>query len=251
MSSSAKSSSSSGSKASTSSSTTSVEKEAMINPEFSALFLQAFDTTKDMIETRGYNSEPLVNMKADMNDFAAQAGQHEFVHIPCPSTKKDKGVFHLVYVCVEKPVRTQKIKAAVTALFGENTKVNFEGESFQVEEDEALIVVFSDWTNDSFENVMRNTYTQYNGARIHVTQIQLLLFPIMEHDLVPEHRKLTDAEFDYVKSEYHITEKTQLPSIHFTDPVARVIGLFPQDVCEIIRPSKTAGTYRYYRLCVL
>lgn len=221
----------------------------VIDPKYPALFLQSFDTTKSMIENRGFDSAPLVEMKKNMERFIDQSYERELVHIECPSSTKESGVFHLVYMTASKTVRTQKVKGAIDSLVSETAKEKIG--SFDVDNDEALFVVFHDWTNDSFENVMRNAFTQYNGARVHVTQIQLLLFPIMEHDLVPEHRKLSDAEFDYVKSEYHITEKTQLPSIHFTDPVARVIGLYPNDVCEITRPSKTAGTYKYYRLCVL
>jgi len=32
--------------------------------------------------------------------------------------------------------------------------------------------------------------------------------------------------------------------------VARVIGLRPGNVCKIIRPSKTAITTEYYRVCI-
>jgi DNA-directed RNA polymerase subunit H (RpoH/RPB5) len=49
---------------------------------------------------------------------------------------------------------------------------------------------------------------------------------------------------------YNITDKIQFPDISRFDPVARVIGLRPGQVCHIIRPSKTAIQANYYRICV-
>jgi DNA-directed RNA polymerase subunit H (RpoH/RPB5) len=49
---------------------------------------------------------------------------------------------------------------------------------------------------------------------------------------------------------YNITDKIQFPDISRFDPVARVIGLRPGQVCNIIRASKTAIEANYYRICV-
>ena len=43
---------------------------------------------------------------------------------------------------------------------------------------------------------------------------------------------------------------SQLPEISRYDPVALVIGLRPGEVCKIIRPSPTAITTEYFRLCI-
>ena len=42
----------------------------------------------------------------------------------------------------------------------------------------------------------------------------------------------------------------QFPIISRFDPVAQSIGIRPGQVCEIIRPSKTAIIAPYYRVCV-
>jgi DNA-directed RNA polymerase subunit H (RpoH/RPB5) len=45
-------------------------------------------------------------------------------------------------------------------------------------------------------------------------------------------------------------DDTQFPDISRFDPVAQIIGIRPGQVCEIIRPSKTAISAYYYRICV-
>jgi DNA-directed RNA polymerase subunit H len=42
--------------------------------------------------------------------------------------------------------------------------------------------------------------------------------------------------------------KKQLPKIKGTDPVVEAIGAVEGDILQIIRESKTAGTFIYYRI---
>ena len=61
---------------------------------------------------------------------------------------------------------------------------------------------------------------------------------------------LSEAEQADVMRRFHITQLGEFPEISRFDPVATAIGLRPGQVCEIIRPSKTAITGLYYRVCV-
>jgi DNA-directed RNA polymerase subunit H (RpoH/RPB5) len=61
---------------------------------------------------------------------------------------------------------------------------------------------------------------------------------------------MNDDEVQTIMKKYNITDKTQFSDISRFDPVARVIGLRPGQVCHIIRPSKTAIQANYYRVCV-
>ena len=76
------------------------------------------------------------------------------------------------------------------------------------------------------------------------------LYNIIEHEYVPEHYKLNEEEINEVKEKYNIMEDSQWPEISRFDPVAQAIGLRPKNVCEIIRPSETAITAKYYRMCI-
>ena len=76
-----------------------------------------------------------------------------------------------------------------------------------------------------------------------------LQFNILEHVLVPPHRIISESEKIAVKKRYNVMDDAQFPDISRFDPVAQAIGIRPGEVCEIIRPSKTAISASYYRIC--
>jgi DNA-directed RNA polymerase subunit H (RpoH/RPB5) len=83
-----------------------------------------------------------------------------------------------------------------------------------------------------------------------IQNIKHLQFNILENVLVPKHRVLSEVELEAVRLRYNITADTQFPDISRFDPVAQIIGIRPGQVCEIIRPSKTAIEGLYYRICI-
>jgi DNA-directed RNA polymerase subunit H (RpoH/RPB5) len=89
-----------------------------------------------------------------------------------------------------------------------------------------------------------------DGLFIVIENIKRLQYNILKHTLVPEHTIIDDKQVDEVMKKYNIKNKMEFPDISRFDPVARVIGLRPGDVCKIIRPSKTAITTEYYRVCI-
>jgi DNA-directed RNA polymerase subunit H (RpoH/RPB5) len=59
-----------------------------------------------------------------------------------------------------------------------------------------------------------------------------------------------ESEVVGIMQKYNIADRSLFPDISRFDPVARVIGLRPGQVCNIIRPSKTAIEANYYRVCI-
>jgi DNA-directed RNA polymerase subunit H (RpoH/RPB5) len=114
---------------------------------------------------------------------------------------------------------------------------------------DTLMIIIKDELNETLTNLLKHIWEQ-DGILIVVQSIKRLMFNILEHALVPPHRILTNTEVDDVKRKYNITEDIQFPDISRFDPVAQIIGIRPGQVCEIIRPSKTAITGLYYRICV-
>ena len=79
--------------------------------------------------------------------------------------------------------------------------------------------------------------------------INELLYNVLDHAMVPPHRIISEDEKKELFKSYNITDESQLPDINRFDPVARVLGCRPGNIVEIIRPSKTSISARYYRLC--
>ena len=77
-----------------------------------------------------------------------------------------------------------------------------------------------------------------------------LQFNILDHTLVPNMRILNTKEEDEFMKNHQIKSKSQLPEISRFDPQALVVGLRPGNICHIQRPSITALTTDYYRICV-
>ena len=71
-------------------------------------------------------------------------------------------------------------------------------------------------------------------------------------DLANRNRdKLSQDEKADFLSRYKIQDEVvQIPEISRFDPVAQAIILKPGEICSILRPSKTAITSMFYRICI-
>ena len=114
---------------------------------------------------------------------------------------------------------------------------------------DTLFIIIKDEPNETLINELKHIW-ESEGIFIVIESIKRLQFNILEHILVPPHTILKETELDEVMKRYNITDKIQFPDISRFDPVARVIGLRPGQVCKIIRPSKTSIEANYYRVCV-
>jgi len=113
---------------------------------------------------------------------------------------------------------------------------------------DTLFVVVRDEVNETLMNFVKHTW-ESEKIFIIIQPLKRLQFNILEHVLVPQHRVLSEAEKIQIKNKYNITNDNQFPDISRFDPVAQIIGIRPGEVCEIIRPSKTAISAPYYRIC--
>lgn len=113
--------------------------------------------------------------------------------------------------------------------------------------DELLIIVKDD-INDSIKNTLIQLWEQQN-IFISIISLKRLQYNVLNHVLVPEHIIMSNEEKNDIKSRYNIVNDSKFPQISRFDPVATVIGLRPEQLCKIIRSSKTAITSEYFRLC--
>ena len=124
---------------------------------------------------------------------------------------------------------------------------------FTVEEvltkDDTLLVVVKDEVNETLINTLKHIW---ESEKIFIILIPLrrLQFNILEHILVPPHRVLDESEKINIKNRYNVMNDNEFPELSRFDPVAQAIGIRPGEVCEITRPSKTAISAPYYRICI-
>ena len=114
---------------------------------------------------------------------------------------------------------------------------------------DTIVIIIKDEPNDTMINLLKHLYAD-QGIYIAIFNIARLQFNILEHIMVPKHKKLTDEEIVAFKKEFNITNNDQLPTISRFDPVALDIGLKPNNICQITRPSRISITSKYYRFCI-
>ena len=114
---------------------------------------------------------------------------------------------------------------------------------------DTLLIIIKDEPNETLINELKHIW-ESEGIFIVIESIKRLQFNILEHVYVPPHRVMLESEVKDVMIRYNINNKTEFPDISRFDPVARAIGLRPGQVCNIVRPSKTAIEANYYRVCV-
>ena len=112
-----------------------------------------------------------------------------------------------------------------------------------------LIYIVKGEPNDTLMNALKEVFIQ-QSIFITIYNLERLLFNILEHIMVPKHNILSEEEKQLVMKEYNIKNNKEFPEISRFDPVAIAIGLRPNQLCEILRPSKTTIYTKYYRICV-
>lgn len=114
---------------------------------------------------------------------------------------------------------------------------------------DTLFIVVKDEVNETLINALKHIWEQ-EKIFIVIQNLKRLQFNILKHALVPPHRVLSSTEVIAIKRRYNVMDDNQFPDISRFDPVAQAIGIRPGQVCEIIRPSKTAISAPYYRICM-
>lgn len=114
---------------------------------------------------------------------------------------------------------------------------------------DTLLIIVKDEINETMINAVKHIW-ESEKIFIILQPLKRLQFNILEHTLVPPHRVLKEDEKIYIKHKYNVLHDNQFPEISRFDPVSQAIGIRPGEVCEITRPSKTAISALYYRICV-
>jgi DNA-directed RNA polymerase subunit H (RpoH/RPB5) len=154
-------------------------------------------------------------------------------------TTKTKGKIYIRYY-LAKALRPANLQEMIDDLF------NIEE---VLKKTDTLLIVVKDEVNETLINTLKHIWEQ-DKIFIIIQSLKRLQFNLLNHVLVPPHRILSIPETIQIRSRYNIMSDAQFPDISRFDPVAQAIGIRPGQVCEIIRPSKTAISAPYYRICI-
>lgn len=154
------------------------------------------------------------------------------------STKRKNKIYVRYYLA--KSIRPQNLQEMIDDLFIVEDILT---------KNDTLLIVVKDEPNETIINTLKHIWEKDNIFII-LYSLKRLQFNILNHALVPPHRIIKNDELINIKKRYNIMDDNQLPEISRFDPVAQAIGMRPGNICEIIRPSKTAIYAPYYRICV-
>lgn len=154
-------------------------------------------------------------------------------------TTKTKGKIYVRYY-LAKALRPANLQEMLDDLFNVEEVLN---------KTDTLLIVVKDEVNETLINTLKHIWEQ-DKIFIIIQSLKRLQFNLLNHVLVPHHRILSIPETIQIRTRYNIMSDGQFPDISRFDPVAQAIGIRPGQVCEIIRPSKTAISAPYYRICM-
>lgn len=217
----------------------------MASQNSSVLISQIYNSRKiilELMEKQGYNINDYANFSISEVNSMKQNNQLDIL-----LETDDK------FVTSENPKKKIYIRYYLTARpAGKNIQEMIDDLFVLTEtltKNDTLFIIIKDEPNETLIGELKHIW-ESDGIFIVIESIKRLQFNILNHSLVPSHRVMLDSEVKEVMKKYNITDITQFPDISRFDPVSKVIGLRPGQVCHIIRPSKTAIETNYYRVCV-
>ena len=216
----------------------------MASQNLSSLTSLIYKSRKNILELmdkQGYNTNDYSNFSITEVNSMKQNNQLDMLlekKNEDPNTKRKNKIYISYYLT--KMIRPANIQEMIDDLFNLEEVLT---------KDYTLFIIIKDEMNETIISELKQIW-ETDGIFIVIENIKRLQFNILNHSLVPEHTIISETEIKDVMQRYNILNKSDLPDISRFDPVARVIGLRPGNVCKIVRPSKTAITTNYYRICI-
>jgi len=198
-------------------------------------------TILELMKKQNYNTDEYDNFSINEVNSMFQNKQLDMLleqETENPETKRKTKIYIRYYLA--KKLGAPNIQEMIDDLFNLEEILT---------KNDTLMIITKDDINETMTNLLKHIWEQ-DSIMLVIQGIKRLQINILDHVLVPSHRVLSTDEVDVIKKKYNITDNTQFPDISRFDPIAQIIGIRPGQVCEIIRPSKTAINGLYYRICV-
>lgn len=218
----------------------------MVNTNSSVLISQIYQSRKtilDLMDKQGFDVNGYSNFSVSEVNAMKQNNQLDMLLETKPDETGEKSAnSKKVYIryYLAKTIRPANIQEMIDDLFVLTETLK---------KSDTLYIIIKDNVNETLINELKDIWER-DGIFIVIESIKCLQFNILNHILVPPHRIMSEDEVKKIMVRYNIADKIEFPDISRFDPVARAICLRPGQVCHILRPSKTAITADYYRICV-
>ena len=193
----------------------------------------------DILETNGYDTTNYSGFSVNEIDERMKTMQ---LDMKMQNSKGEK--VYVMYLCGTK-APAKMLSAKVLDQIIDDLFVN----SDTLVKRDTLIIIIDGEPNDSMVDKLKYLFDK-DGYFIGCHNIARLQFNILQHEKVPKSEVATSEEVAEVMRKYNITSLAQFPEIGRFDPVSLALCLRPGQICKIHRPTPTAGTSLFYRVCV-
>jgi DNA-directed RNA polymerase subunit H (RpoH/RPB5) len=227
----------------------------MASQNISSLISQVYKSRSvilDLMKKQGYNTSEYEGFSINEVNTMKTNNQLDMILDKSFGKKQDEEG-NIIEDETEKATKKIYIRYYLAKALRPNNLQEMIDDLFMVEEvltkNDTLLIVVKDEVNETMINTVKHIW-ESEKIFIILQPLKRLQFNILDHILVPYHRVLSTAEKINIKTRYNIIHDSQFPEISRFDPVSQAIGIRPGEVCEIIRPSKTAISAPYYRICM-
>lgn len=213
---------------------------AKLEPGVGDILIRSRFTLLQILEERGYDTTPYQNIAPEQILTLAGGASSRALDIVV-NRKDGSGA-----PCERAVVIYMLHDAICRSLFTFTRDIYTD--SYPTKKDDVIVLVNEPF-NEVFDKTSLSLWQQPDKCRMTFFHIKQMVVHLGKHVLVPPHRKLSSEEAKTVMDYYNITQKSQFPLIKHNDIQAKLLGLVPGDLVEILRPSPTAGVSRVLRIC--
>jgi DNA-directed RNA polymerase subunit H (RpoH/RPB5) len=222
--------------------------DSNLEPGIADILLRSRQTILDILEDRGYDTTPYRNIAPEQILALAEGTSRALdIVVKKRSDPTPSGVVapcdraYVVYILQDR------IRLRV-GTFVRDIYVEEGDEDKGPTKADDVIVILNEPYHEVFDKAALQMWQQQK-ARMTFFHLKQVVVHLGRHVLVPPHRKLTPEEGKAEMAKLHVTQKSQFPLIKHHDIQARLMGLVPGDIVEVLRPSPTAGVSRILRIC--
>lgn len=195
----------------------------------------------ELLEERGYDVEDYSHFSINEVQTMYESQTLDMLLTNEQDNKKVYVKYHMGENIKDKTLRDKAINEYIEDLFHLETILN--------PKTDTLLIITKIEPNTTMIKILEQIWKK-EGIFLVILNIKRLQFNIMNHDLVPKHRVLTNEENATFRKKYNVMNDEQIPTISRFDPVSLALCLRPGEICEITRPSRTSITSTFYRICI-